>query len=247
MLPGVGDREQPRDLGALGATILPAEAFEQVRRECEVGVATGVAAGRTECELLERGLERPGDHRLGLGHAATPTFNLLRLALRLGLLRGDIVEPRQQAEPGDTFRGLATLRARRIDRVPGTVGVGLAARTARGEDALDERCLLGARRVGLDRAADLLECVARQRLLDDHLELRPLALGQRIAQLLHAHPARDIELEPTADLEQVLLPQRRQHPPLETHRSDIIAEQADEPRPRAWNLISFSQLEREDA
>lgn len=50
--------------------------------------------------------------------------------------------------------------------------------------------------------------VPRKRLLNDRVQLRALALCRHVAQLLHAHPGRDIELEATADLEQVVLPQR---------------------------------------
>ncbi len=67
-----------------------------------------------------------------------------------------------------------------------------------------------------------------------------LALGQRVAKLLH-HPGRDVELEAAANLEQEVLPQRRLHTLLEAHPGAVIAEQTDEPSRRAWNLLRFAR------
>src|SRR4051812_39275258 len=191
-----------------------------MRRECGAGIGAAITAGCAERELLERGLERPRDRRLGLGDAAASPFALLDLALGLRRLLGwnGIEAVQQRAECAATLGGLAAPHGGGIDPVAGAAR-GLVA--ARREDARDQRRLLLAGVVESDGAADVLERVARQRLLDDRIQLRPLALRQRAAQLLDAHPGRDVELEPTADLEQDVPPQRRQHPPLETHRPDL--------------------------
>src|SRR5262249_15460301 len=52
-LAGIGDREQPWNLRTLRAPVAPTEAFEQVRRERHVPVASGVATSRAERELLK--------------------------------------------------------------------------------------------------------------------------------------------------------------------------------------------------
>jgi len=179
-----------------------------MRRERNVRIGAAVTAGCAERELLERGLQRPRDHRLGLGDAAAPPLALLGLALGLRrLLGGDGVETGpQRAERAATLGGPAAPQGGRIDPVARAVRGHVAARR---EDALDQRRLLLAGVIEPDGATDVLERVARQRLMDDRVQLRPLALRQRVAQIFDAHPTRDVELEATADLEQDVLPQRR--------------------------------------
>jgi hypothetical protein len=171
-----------------------------MRRERHVCIAAAVAAGRTERELLERRLERPRDHRLGLGDAAAPPFAVLRLALGLRRLLGwsGVEAGQQRAECAVTLGGLAAPHGGGIEPVAGAVR-GLVA--ARREDALDQRRLLLAGVVEPDGAADVLERVARQRLLDDRGQAGALALGERVAEVVHRHAGGDLELEVTADLE----------------------------------------------